>query len=112
MARLHGMALVCKQAPGRTPGEIMSDCAIPTVKDCTYFVRALREVYSELVTRFAQYIRLWSGVQVVRREKRPPPCGLPLFTPLARKRRGEARLHSQCWRATNCHKLSDSVYRD
>jgi len=54
------MALVCKQAPGRTPGGIMSECAIPTVKDCTYFVRAFREVYSELVTRFAQNMRLRS----------------------------------------------------
>jgi len=64
----------------------MIDWAIPTVKYCTCCVRAFREVYSELVMGFAQYIRLWRWLQCVWREKRPPRCGLARFTLLARKR--------------------------
>ena len=58
-------------------------------------------------TRFAQFIRICRWLKLVYMWTRSPQQSAPLCTRLARKRRRDTQLLSQCLRATKCDKLSD-----
>src|SRR5262245_55653562 len=62
------------------------------------------------INRVAQFIGICRWLKLVYMWTRSPQRSAPLCTRLARKRRRDTQLLSQCLRATNCYKLSESIY--